>query len=326
MATVGRWHRDFLERRITERQLGGCPEVLGMDEHFFTRRRGYATTLCDLERHRVYDVALGRSEQSLAGFFEMLQGRDRVRMVCIDLSATYRSIVRRYFPNARIVADRFHVIRLVNHHFLATWKTLDPVSSRNRGLRSLMRRHGDRISPEQKTRLSSYFGSRPEIGAIYGFKQELCGMFRRKTCSRRTCQRMIPRLLALIEQLKGCGLETLVVLGNTLADWIEEIVCMWRYTKNNGITEGFHNKMKMLVRRAYGFRNFENCRLRVRALCSQAEQKRSRRFARRTMLSLGSFRCRNEKGAPLLGVDPHFCRAEMKLAGRRPAGGNVVIL
>jgi len=43
---------------------------------------------------------------------------------------------------------------------------------------------------------------------------------------------------------------------------------MWRFTKNNGITEGFHNKMEMISRRAFGFRNFENYRLRVRVMCA----------------------------------------------------------
>ncbi len=42
---------------------------------------------------------------------------------------------------------------------------------------------------------------------------------------------------------------------------------MWRFSKSNGITEGFHNKMKVISRRAYGFRNFENYRLRVLAHC-----------------------------------------------------------
>jgi len=42
---------------------------------------------------------------------------------------------------------------------------------------------------------------------------------------------------------------------------------VWRFSKSNGITEGFHTKMEMLSRRAYGFRNFENYRLRVLAHC-----------------------------------------------------------
>jgi transposase len=43
---------------------------------------------------------------------------------------------------------------------------------------------------------------------------------------------------------------------------------MWRFTRNNGITEGFHNKMETINRQAYGFRNFNNCRMRVIVLCA----------------------------------------------------------
>jgi len=43
---------------------------------------------------------------------------------------------------------------------------------------------------------------------------------------------------------------------------------MWRFTSNNGITAGFHNKMEVLQRQAYGFRNFQDYRLRVKMLCS----------------------------------------------------------
>ena len=50
--------------------------------------------------------------------------------------------------------------------------------------------------------------------------------------------------------------------------WREEIVTLWRFTRSNGITEGFHNKMETINRQAYGFRNFENYRMRVQVLCS----------------------------------------------------------
>ena len=56
-------------------------------------------------------------------------------------------------------------------------------------------------------------------------------------------------------------------LGQTLESWQEEIVRMWRFSRNNGITEGFHTKMEMISRRAFGFKNFDNYRLRVRACC-----------------------------------------------------------
>lgn len=59
----------------------------------------------------------------------------------------------------------------------------------------------------------------------------------------------------------------MVTLGKTLESWREEVARMFRFTKSNGILEGFHNKMEMISRRAYGFKNFENYRLRVKALC-----------------------------------------------------------
>jgi len=56
-------------------------------------------------------------------------------------------------------------------------------------------------------------------------------------------------------------------LAKTLHSWRGEIAAIRRFTKNNRIAEGFHRKMKLIQRRAYGFRNFENYRLRVLAAC-----------------------------------------------------------
>jgi transposase len=67
--------------------------------------------------------------------------------------------------------------------------------------------------------------------------------------------------------LRYSGLPAMETLANTLDNWSSEIACMWRFTKNNGITEGFHTKMEVIQRRAYGFKNFENYRLRVIVLC-----------------------------------------------------------
>ncbi len=75
-------------------------------------------------------------------------------------------------------------------------------------------------------------------------------------------RRYAKQLLALLAQF---ALSPARALAETLKSWIEPIVRMWRFTKSNGITEGFHNKMEMISRRAFGFRNFENYRIRVLA-------------------------------------------------------------
>lgn len=59
-----------------------------------------------------------------------LEGKQQVQIVCMDLAVVYRSIVRKQFPKGVIVAGRFD--RLVNYHFLACWREVEPVGSKNR--------------------------------------------------------------------------------------------------------------------------------------------------------------------------------------------------
>lgn len=266
-ATVGRWYHDLLDRKVRERQNDPCPRVLGIDEHFFSRKDGYATTFCDLGKRKIFDVTLGHSEKALKPYLDRLVGKDLVKVVCMDLSPTYRSIVRQHFPKAMIVADRFHVIRLVNHRFLEAWGRLDPRGRANRGLLSLMRRLPRNLGPDQWDRLKEYLKARPALEAVYGFWQKLNRLLRYKSLNQAKARRLAPHFLAALRQLRSSAFVPLKQLGDTLESWKEEIVRMWRFTKSNGITEGFHNKMEMMSRRAFGFRNFENWRLRVRVHC-----------------------------------------------------------
>ena len=258
-------HASWAAQRVCARQ---CPRILGIHEHFFSRKLGYATTLCHLKNHSVCDVVPGRSEAALQDYFQRLQGKDMVQVVCMDLSSTYRALVRQHFPNALIVADRFHVIRLVNQHFLALGRQLDPVGAQNRGLLSLMRRHAANLSQAQRLKLDAYLASRPALDTVYRFKQRLCYVLLYKHRTARQCRNLAPRLLRTIYPLRQCGFAPLETLGDTLHSWCHEIARMWRFTRTNAITEGFHTKMEVLQRQAYGFRNFNNYRLRVKVLCS----------------------------------------------------------
>ena len=266
-ATVERWYQGFIKERFGELKGKRTPRVLGIDEHFFTKKKGYATTFADLKRHTVFDVVLGRSEQSLENYLRKMPEKDRVRIVVMDLSSTYRSIVKKYFPNAKIVADRFHVVRLIGHQFLKSWAQFDPVGRKNRGLLSLMRRHEENLKPEQRQKLELYFTEFPHLKSIWEFKQKLHNLMRLKMLSKQSTWLVIHDYLQMVRELKKSPIEALRTLGETLSSWRDEIGRMWRFSKTNSITEGLHNKMEMISRRAFGFRNFENYRMRVLALC-----------------------------------------------------------
>ena len=125
-ATVERWFHQLLERKNREYSSYRYPEQLGIDEHRFSKKISFSTTLCDLSNHRVLDLLKGRSSAQITTALKSIPGRHSVRMVNMDLSETYRSIVKDVFPNACIVTDRFHVIRLIIQSFLKTVQSIHP--------------------------------------------------------------------------------------------------------------------------------------------------------------------------------------------------------
>src|SRR3546814_14489350 len=106
-----------------------------------------------------------------------------------------------YFPNALIGADRFHVVRLVNHHLLKLWKEHDPDGRVNRGLISLMRRHAWHLKPAQEYRLTQYLEAFPVLHALYLTKQRLMRFLVLKTLTAKRAKKRLPRFLALLRQL-----------------------------------------------------------------------------------------------------------------------------
>ena len=266
-ATVSRIYAQFTERKAKERLSLDCPQVLGIDEHTLHKGQRFATTFCDLKRHRVFDLSPGRSETELAAYLRTLHGREKVRVVCIDLSHTYRAMIRRWFPNAAIVADRFHAVRLAGLHLMRLARQLCPELGWNRAWLGLLRMRSEHLDSVQRQRLAQLFVQHPQLRPVYEMKERLCRLLCLKTLSKQACRQHIPELLRVIQTLSESGLQAALTLAKALSDWREEIVRMWRFSRNNGITEGFHRKMKLIQRRAYGFRSFNNYRLRVIAQC-----------------------------------------------------------
>jgi len=268
-ATVGRYYRSYIAREFREHQNASVPKILGIDEKKFSKKLGYQTTLVNLQKHTVYDITLGRTESNLGKYLQKLPDRNNCKVIVMDLSETYRSIAKKYFPKAMIVADRFHVVRLVNHHFLKVWSQLDNVGRKNRGLMYLMRMHEwSKMKEKSRNNLNRYLQENPALKAVYDFKQKLMKLVLTRVYGKRLAREEIPKFLDAIRALKTSNFGNLETLGNTLDEWKEEIVRMWRFSKTNSITEGLHRRMDEIQNRAYGMHNFNNYRIRVKAYCS----------------------------------------------------------
>lgn len=274
-ASCERYVQEMFSLKYRERLGTPCPRVLGIDEHHFGRRQSFVTTLCDLRKHKVYDILPGKAESSLADYLDRIPDRRRVKIVVMDLSSSYRSLVQRYFPAALIVSDRFHVIRLLLRAFSMVCQRIDPsLKWQQRGLPKLMLKNAHTLTAEQQGRLQGYFKKQAAIHQLYLFKEEAKRFLMTRGKNRKALQKegIVGFFLKLVEQMKASGFDLFRTLGKTLQTWQEEILRMFVFPYSNGITEGFHRKMKLIQRRAYGFRNFENYRLRVIVLCGHLPQ------------------------------------------------------
>ena len=120
------------------------------------------------------------------------------------------------------------------------------------------------LTPEQQQNLSQYLAKFPILQALYQTKQKLNSFLLLKKVPAKKAKKYIPEFLRLLDQFEESPAK---IIAQTIRSWLEPIIQMWRFSKSNGITEGFHTKMEMISRRAFGFRNFQNYRLRVLALC-----------------------------------------------------------
>ena len=104
-----------LERR--QRQYP-WPSVIGLDEHFFRRGWGgfrqFVSMVVDYKNRRLFELVEGRTVAEMEAALASIPGRENVRHVVIDMCDPYRSFAQHFFPNAVLVADKFHVLRLLS--------------------------------------------------------------------------------------------------------------------------------------------------------------------------------------------------------------------
>ena len=109
------------------------------------------------------------------------KGGENVKVVCMDLSSGYRSIVRKCFPKAKIVADKFHAIRLVLYHFMEFCKSAQEEVKWNRRITYPLRKRRERLKAQERERLKNFFRGNPAIELAYEFKEKLCELLNKKS-------------------------------------------------------------------------------------------------------------------------------------------------
>jgi transposase len=259
---VSRWHgisEGLVQRSWVEtygaNALPDKPHILLGVDGFCVRRPGVMWTgLWDLQSRRPVAVMKGERRIDVERLLERHADRETVKAVAMDLAEGSRQAVQMVLPQARIVADKFHVVALVH-------RALQEVRGGRRlpgNTAWLMHRNVERLRPEEGQRLAQALTADSKLAAAWRLKEGLNSVYRK-----RTKEGALAALTAWQAEAKASGLRPFQRAATTLGRWQEEVVNFWHYPITTAMVEGKHNRVKVLKRRAYGYRNDRTFSLRI---------------------------------------------------------------
>ncbi|MBN8560193.1 MAG: ISL3 family transposase [Leptolyngbya sp. UWPOB_LEPTO1] len=243
---------------------------LGIDEIALRKgQKDFVVVLVDLDRNALIGMAPSRKQVDIQ---QVLDGwgseiLNQIVEVSIDLSGNYRGLVQKQMPNAQIVADRFHVMQLMS-------KELNTL--RNQEIRAIAA-HPDEAERTEMTKLlksSKYALLKPEanltdkqkatLERVKLVSPTLAHLHQQKEAFRDIFETAIDwedgmiRLAQWLAQAQTTFQESVA----TIDRWFEEVSNYFEHHTTSGAVEGINNKLKLIKRSGYGFRNFANFELR----------------------------------------------------------------
>lgn len=259
-------HYKQLDLEWRKRKNNPWPVSIGIDEHSFIRnkqfgRREFVTVVVDHNNKRVKELAPCRDAHGLKQSLSYISGRENVKNITMDLSPTYRSFAQDFFPNANIIADKFHVIRLPNR-ILDIYRNKIFKNKKLR-LRKYLLMDSRKMDYWKRFEFQKELKNYPELNEIYWVKESIHKLYR---C--RGIKWASKSLTKLTDALAHTNIKELKSLRTTLMKWRNEILNYFENKMTNARTEGFNTVCKQLQRRAYGYKSFYNYRLRVLYACS----------------------------------------------------------
>jgi transposase len=238
------------------------PKRIGIDEHGFRKTERFVTMIVDHDNKRLREVVAGKTGAQLEHALSSIPGRENVELVSLDMSDSYKSFVKGFFPNARMVADKFHVLRLLNGHINRRRKEITGDVRKN-PVRKLLLRNRRSLNYIERLALDRWLEENLDLKEIYWWKENLHSLYR--CIGIRWATRKLQKML---DMMAKSLLPEIKTLRKTLLKWREEILNYFVYRLTNARTEGFNNVAKTVKKRSYGFRNFKNYRLRLLSACN----------------------------------------------------------
>ena len=255
-----------LERKCREKLNYPWPKIIGIDEHGFrknpnTNRTEFASSIIDYVNSRPRELVEGKTSASLELGLSHIPGRENVLYAVVDLCDPFKNFVRNFFPNAALVADKFHVLRLLSPSLLQKRKEITGTRADLRA-KKLLLMSSKRLDYFSRLALEDFLSRYPQLHELYCWKEKLHSFYRIKGY-----QRAKNTFIQICDEMAGSCLSEIKTLRRTLIKWQEEILNYFKTGLTNAKTEGFNNVAKVIKRKAYGYRNFKNYRLKFLMAC-----------------------------------------------------------
>lgn len=256
-----------LELRAKNNAQTWWPKKIGIDEHSFKRNKQYgftefASLIVNHSNKKIIDVCEGKTAASLEEALKHIQGRENVQFATMDMCDPFKNFVKSFFPNAQIVADKFHVIRLLTPAILK--KRYEIVGTKaDLRAKKLLLMSSAKLDYFERLTLERYLENFPELKELYQAKEAIHRLYRTRGYDKAALA-----LTALCDAWAHSTLKEIKTLRRTLIKWRNEILNYFKNNLTNARVEGYNNVAKSVIKRAYGYRSFKNYRLRLLDACS----------------------------------------------------------
>lgn len=266
--TVKEIHLSALRRKYPHRKLRHL-KYLGVDEIAVRKGHSYLTVVVDLVSGAVVWVAPHRTTESLEVFLRLVKRSGaQIKAIAMDLWQAYTTAVLRHFPSRVIVFDRYHIIARCNDMLDAVRRGAARDASRAEkavyiGVRYLLLGAEEKIETnvEAKAKLERLFAINQPLYTAYLLKEELRAFW---NCTTRTEAEQ--SLENWLKKAQSSRVVEVVRFAQTIATHRTGLLNYFDHPCTTGKVEGINNKIKVLKRQAYGFRDMDYFSLRIYAL------------------------------------------------------------
>ena len=251
--------------------------AIGLDETKFVKlsphsHADYATTVVDVEHHQIIDVLPSRTYVEVAAWLDKQPQawKERIDFGALDMSDTYAAVYSVVLPRAHQVVDPFHAVSLANRCLDAVRRRVQNEQTGHRGRRDdplyrarrVLLRGEEHLDEGARQRLWSLLelgDPGAEVAIAYRIKERLRDFYRTDDPD---------EARALLEELKNHCIKKAMPpevqkLGRTIHKWFDKLCNFHLARVSNGPTEALNNLIKRIKRIGFGFRNFENYRIRA---------------------------------------------------------------